>query len=220
MKKYLIILILFLFSSLSFASIVQLEVSGKTDTPMYNKSKARKVALYNAFVRAFKKIMLEDIADEKILEANKKILTKNIYSNFNAYIANYTVLEQRLSDTSFEVIVRVSVKKDKLEEDLRNLGLPYWTQSKQTNYTIIVSLLYFKEYADIESFKTLLSSIKGIEKIQEKSVIKVGSDKKMSFSCISNAPVKKMITAIQEANRELELVASEGNNVSFKTKRD
>ena len=165
--------------------------------------------------------MLQDISDEKILEVNNKVLTKNIYSNFNAYIVNYTVLQQRSGDTSFEVKVRVSVNKDKLEEDLRNLGLTYWKQSKQLgNYSIIISLLYFKDYTEIESFKMLLGSIKGIEKINEKSVIKVGKDKKMSFVCTSTITIKNLINAVQEGNPEFELVASEGNNVSFKIKRD
>ncbi len=340
MKCTLIIFVLF-FSTHVFSAGVEFEVTGKTETEIFNKAKARNKALYNAFVAAFKKTMIPLVVNETLLESNKEVLTRNIYSPFNRYIAAYSVLQQKAEDKSFEITLRVTVRKDEIAQELKRLGLTlrasdkprfivvhefekkeeflnelvskfeqggfpiinktpklprdpqdpengmkeliaiarnegadfivhifpkdetyvvrlisrggelilqsfiysaslkkeklkeniyadtietalsYWSKNTfMDEENTIISLLYFKTYSEIESFKTLLSKIKGVENVQEKSVIKVGKDKKMSFSCKTKLPLNKLIKEIQDSSVPLQLISFEKNNVSFRIKKD
>lgn len=160
-------------SPASFASEhIQIEAYSILQVVDGNAAQAKEMAFHDALRNAVEDA-IKGKAFEIDIEKNRKILNDKIFSNASAYILNYRILTEELTEEALEgeakpvtfytVFLEVSIAKNILKNDLLKFGIIKSTEGEEKTINLILADIF--NYKDFSQLKNVLENLKGVKDV-------------------------------------------------------
>ncbi|MBI5892893.1 MAG: hypothetical protein HZB79_04455 [Deltaproteobacteria bacterium] len=157
----------------SFASEhIQIEAYSILQVVDGNAAQAKEMAFHDALRNAVEDA-IKGKAFEIDIEKNRKILNDKIFSNASAYILNYRILTEELTEeavegevkpvTFYTVFLEVSIAKNILKNDLLKFGIIKAAEGEEKTINLILADIF--NYKDFSQLKNVLENLKGVKDV-------------------------------------------------------